>query len=48
MRPWNRCDDCGRFVAYANVYRRLVTPDSHRSREEYETLCRWCKEKEDG
>lgn len=40
---WNRCDACGRFIALADfdtgAVRRLVTPDSHVSREEYETLC---------
>jgi len=39
-----RCDECGRFIAYADLesgaaVSRLVTPDSDRSREEYETLC---------
>jgi hypothetical protein len=33
-----RCDACGRFVGM-NGSRRLVTPDSDRSSEEYETLC---------
>lgn len=41
---WNRCDVCGRFIALSdfdrgNARRALVTPDSHFSREEYETLC---------
>jgi len=40
-----RCDVCGRFVsiedlASGRARRRLVTPDSHFSCEEYETLCR--------
>ena len=33
-----RCDVCGRFVGMSGS-RRLVTPDSGRSSEEYETLC---------
>lgn len=41
---WNRCDVCGRFISYADIaygkaIRRLVTPDSYFSVEEYETLC---------
>lgn len=41
---WNRCDVCGRFIALkefrkGGATRRLLTPDSDRSREEYETLC---------
>jgi hypothetical protein len=41
---WNRCDICGRFIAYKDfdhgAVRTLLTPDSDRSREEWETLCR--------
>jgi hypothetical protein len=33
-----RCDVCGRFVGMSGS-RRLVTPDSDRSSEEFETLC---------
>ena len=44
---WNRCDVCGRFIALSKfqccktqgAVRRLITPDSDRSREEWETLC---------
>ena len=40
-----RCDYCGRFVPYRDLEvgratRRLITPDSAYSREEYETACR--------
>jgi hypothetical protein len=39
-----RCDHCGRFIALedfaSGATRRMVTPDSDRSREEYETLCK--------
>lgn len=39
-----RCDVCGRFISYSDLYtgkatRYLVTPDSEYSKEEYETLC---------
>jgi hypothetical protein len=41
---WNRCDVCGRFIAFADfdkgAIRRLVYPDSEFTRETYETLCR--------
>jgi len=43
--PWNRCDVCGRFIPLSafdvggGAVRTLLTPDSHRSREEWETLC---------
>jgi hypothetical protein len=41
---WNRCDECGRFVALSDfehgAIRRLVYPDSHRTVETYETLCK--------
>lgn len=43
MKYWNRCDVCGRFIAYADfgdsATRRPVTPDSHQSAETWETLC---------
>lgn len=44
-RAWNRCDHCGRFIPLADfesgaASRRLVTPDSEFTAEEYETLCR--------
>jgi hypothetical protein len=45
--PWNRCDVCGRFIAIddfgwlaPSATRTLITPDSDRSREEWETLCK--------
>lgn len=41
--PWNRCDECGRFIALADfdrgAVRRLVYPDSEFTRETWETLC---------
>lgn len=47
---WNRCDDCGRFIALKEFerggVRRLLTPDSHFSCEEWETLCARCAQKE--
>ena len=43
---WNRCDVCGQFIALADfergAIRKLLTPDSHFSRETYETLCARC------
>lgn len=40
---WNRCDICGKFIAYNDfdkgALRRLDTPDSAYSSETYETLC---------
>lgn len=41
--PWNRCDCCGKFVAYNEVIRILLTPDAEGTRETYETLCKKCK-----
>lgn len=42
---WNQCDVCGRFDSFENFYsglasRKLVTPDSEFTSEEYETLCK--------
>jgi hypothetical protein len=43
---WNRCDDCGRFVAIGDfskgAVRKLVYTDSELTRETYETLCVRC------
>ena len=43
-KPWNRCDVCGRFIALADfeagATRHQLTPDSHFTRETYETLCK--------
>jgi hypothetical protein len=41
---WNRCDVCGRFIPMrdfeaGSATRRLLTPDSEYTREEWETLC---------
>jgi len=40
---WNRCDCCGRFIGLkefkdGRAVRNLLTPDSHYSVEEYETV----------
>jgi hypothetical protein len=48
---WNRCDVCGRFIAYKDfddgkARRCMVTPDSDYSSEAYETLCIKCNGKE--
>ena len=41
---WNRCDVCGRFIPMADfgsgAIRRLIYPDSDRTEETWETLCR--------
>lgn len=39
-----RCDICGRYIAFIdfennNASRKLITPDSEYSTEEYETVC---------
>ena len=40
-----RCDVCGRWVSGEDIFtgratHRLITPDSDRSRETWETLCK--------
>ena len=45
MTAWNRCDDCGKFIPYRDfekgkAIRSLITPSSHFTNEEYETLCK--------
>lgn len=44
--PWNRCDDCGKFIAlddFGNgAVRDCVTPDSEFSKETWLTLCIKC------
>jgi hypothetical protein len=44
-RLWNRCDICGKLISMADfesgkAQRRMVTPDTAFSSEDYETLCR--------
>lgn len=46
-----RCDICGRFVSLSDLISgkastKMVTPDTHFTAEEFETLCPKCKEKE--
>ena len=41
---WNRCGVCGKFIPFEDfesgkAKRVMVTPDSHFTSEEYETLC---------
>jgi len=50
---WNKCDDCGKFIAYLDfdsgkAERKLSTPSSHFTREEYETLCKKCAKSSKG
>lgn len=45
MEQWNRCDHCGKFIAYKDfesgaAIRRMLTPDSYYSKESYTTLCK--------
>jgi len=48
VKSWNRCDVCGRFISY-NAFdcgfavRKMVTPDSGNSAEDYVTLCGRCR-----
>ena len=42
-----RCDFCGRFIAIKDLdegtaYTCMITPDSHFTKEEYETVCKSC------
>ena len=42
---WNRCDACGKYIpmldfSYGSAMRVMITPDSDRTKEEFETLCR--------
>lgn len=44
-----KCDVCGRYIPMKDfesgaACHRMIAPDSHRSSEEYETLCRRHKE----
>jgi hypothetical protein len=46
---WNRCDVCGKFISFDDIatgkaVRKMVTPDSEFTDEEYETLCSEHKE----
>lgn len=47
MAEWNRCDDCGKYIGFAELESgeariRMVTPDSEYTRETWETLCSRC------
>lgn len=46
QRAWNRCDECGRFIAFKDfddgAIRQMVTPDSDYSAETWETICKDC------
>ncbi len=42
----DKCDVCGQFVSYMRMHRKMITPDSDYSKEEWETLCNKCHEKE--
>jgi hypothetical protein len=41
---WSRCDECGRYISLRDydiggATRKLITPSSEFTDEEYETLC---------
>lgn len=43
-QPWNACDECGKFISYSDIAEGIathvmVTPDSEKTRETFETLC---------
>lgn len=42
-KHWNRCDACGKFIAFDDfdngAVRYMVTPDTGFTSEEFETLC---------
>lgn len=45
---WNRCDRCGRFIGLnefvaGTAVRVLLTPDSHYSKETYDTFHMQCR-----
>ena len=49
--PWNKCDVCGKYIAYADFIRgkalRVFTaPNSQFTEESYTTMCPKCREKE--
>jgi hypothetical protein len=43
-KTWNRCDECGKFIAHKDfddgATRELISPDSEYSMETWETLCK--------
>ena len=46
-----KCDACGRFISYDDIdsgraVNKMITPDSDYSAEEWEILCKRCKDKE--
>lgn len=45
---WRRCVECGKFVSYKDfetgkAKREMITPDSHYTVEQFETICKNCK-----
>lgn len=42
---WNRCNACGKYISMRDfasgaAMRKMITPDSEFTKEEFETLCR--------
>jgi hypothetical protein len=51
MKPWNKCDVCGKFFPYKDLESGdaecvMVTPDSDVSYEEWRILCKTHVKKE--
>jgi hypothetical protein len=51
LRYWNKCDTCGRFIAYREMEQGggaswKFVPDSHVSYEESAWRCKACTEKD--
>jgi len=45
-----RCDYCGRFISIKDLeegkaHTYMITPDSYFTKEEYETICKNCRQK---
>ena len=46
-----KCDFCGRFISIKDLddekaYIEMVSPDSHFTKEKYETICKECNKKD--
>jgi len=46
-----KCDFCGHFISYQDLENdeskhSMITPDSHYSIEEWETICKKCNKRE--
>lgn len=45
-----RCDSCGKYISYKDfdhgATRKLIVPDNHFGKEDYETICIRCNKEE--